>query len=127
MFGRRRSDGLLSPITCQRAPGANPRRSTWTPPIPGHQSRMCPGSAMNAQTSSGGASSSRSASYFGTRAESKAEKVPNALPEELEDVPQGRRDGDRERDREQHERPDPDAPGDEPRDALRIDEDLPHL
>ena len=47
------------PCTCQRAPGAKPRRSGSTPVIPGHQSDRWYGSARNFQTSARGASSSR--------------------------------------------------------------------
>src|SRR6266545_1665623 len=66
MFGRRNNEGRSEPTTCQRAPGAKPRRSGCRPLIPGHQSGRWNGSARNAQTSARGASSSRDASNFGT-------------------------------------------------------------
>ena len=52
--------------TRHRAPTETPRRSGSTPPIPGHQSGRWCGSARNAHTSSGRASSSRSARAVGT-------------------------------------------------------------
>src|SRR5581483_9276887 len=56
----------LGPCTFQRAPAARPRRSGSTPEMPGHQSDRWYGSATNDQTSSTGASRTRSAVYRGT-------------------------------------------------------------
>src|SRR5207253_3834098 len=75
--------------------------------------------------------SERPRQYAGTSAE--AEQILEPQTEQLDQVAQARRSDDRHddrpeaREREGDERPQPDAPADEPRDALRVDEDLPHL
>src|SRR5438093_7271181 len=133
---RRNRVGRSVPRTPQREPSASPRRSGWTPPMPGHQSGKWCGSAMNNQTSSRAASSSRAAEARGmpwSLVSADPEQVAQPQGEVLDQMAQRRRyhdcDGNRPQPREgeKHERPDAHLPACQARDALRIDEDLADL
>src|SRR2546422_3746145 len=104
--------------------------------MPGHQSGKWCGSAMNNQTSSRAASSSRAAEARGmpwSLVSADPEQVAQPQGEVLDQMAQRRRHRDRDSNRpqpregEEHERPDAHLPARETRDALRIDEDLADL